>query len=48
MVQHQEGLCVAHLAGEGDLCIVGVAQQLSLLLAQSQCLLYQRRVVGLA
>ena len=37
----------AHLAGQGDLCVVGVAQQLRLLLAQRQRPLDQRRVVGL-
>lgn len=37
----------AYLAGKGDLCIVGVAQQLGLLLPQHQRLLDEGRVVGL-
>ena len=35
----------AYLAGQGDLCIVGVAQQLRLLLPQHQRLLDEGRVV---
>ena len=36
----------AHLAGQRDLCIVGVAQELGLLLPESQGPLDQGRVVG--
>ena len=41
------GSLKVYLAGQGDLCVVGVAQQLRLLLPQHQRLLNERRVVGL-